>query len=184
MSTQTETLIKNFGGEAVKGALISKNLFPSVMMAQYILESGWDGNAPGNSLFGIKADTSWSGKVISNSTHENVGGANKFYQGSGKIYNTRLAAVQAGENPVTLFRAYATPGDAFYDRNKFLQENPRYTTSGVFTATTPEQQAQALQAGGYATAPNYADSLISIINNNGLKNLDKKKTLCEQVLSL
>lgn len=175
--------IKAFGGNAVIGSLVTNKLFPSVVLAQTALETGWGKSVPANNLFGIKADTSWNGKVTSQSTTEYVGGVKHYYTGSGKTYSNRQAAIAAGEPAVTLFRAYPSTIDSFIDRNKFLIENPRYTAHGVFTATTPEEQAQALEAAGYATAPNYASTIISIINANNLKEFDKKKTQCETLLS-
>ena len=53
-----------------------------------------------------------------------------------------------------------------------LKENQRYTNAGVFTASTPEAQAQALKNAGYATDPNYVSKLTGIINNYNLKVYD------------
>lgn len=178
MSTQREDFIKKYGSGAVVGAL-TLNLFPSVMMAQAIIEKG-DNAAPGNNVFGIKADSGWKGKVISTTTHE--GSAGQILEtGSGKIYLSRDAAIAAGENPVSLFRAYNSIADSFFDRNKFLLQNPRY--ANVFAAKTPEEQAQLLEDDGYAEAKNYNETINSVIAGSNLKQLDKKKTLCEQVLS-
>jgi len=41
------------------------------------------------------------------------------------------------------------------------------------TAKTPFEQADALQAAGYATAPNYADSLKTLISKYNLETFDK-----------
>ncbi len=125
-------------------------LFPSVAMAQAILESS-SGNSTlalnANNLFGIKAYSGWSGGVV--------------------YANDDL--------PNEPFRAYQTVNDSIADHNSFLYTNSRYADNGVFTATTPEEQAQALQTAGYATAPNYANSLINLINKYDLKKLDNLK---------
>ena len=61
------------------------------------------------------------------------------------------------------------------DHTYFLQQYKRY--ANVFTAKTPEEQANALQNAGYATDPNYAGKLISIINTYNFKRFDEKKKL-------
>lgn len=133
-------------------------LFPSVFMAQAALESG-NGNsslaARYNNHFGIKADKSWKGRKVNLQTREVLNGAD----------------VTVG----AYFRVYYDASDSFRDRVRFLRENGRYAINGVFRASTPEEQAWALQRAGYATDPNYAETIIAIINSNGLKSLDKKK---------
>lgn len=131
-------------------------LFPSLMIAQAIVESG-----NGKSLlaaryhnhFGIKADRSWKGKVVSMSTRE--------------VFDGKDTYVKDG------FRAYDSIEEGFADRNRFLQVNPRYRKAGVFDAETPEEQAEAFQRAGYATDPNYAKLLGQVINGSGkLKQYD------------
>ena len=51
--------------------------------------------------------------------------------------------------------------EAISDYIKLLTNNPRYAQ--VASASTPEQAAHALQKAGYATDPNYADKLVSVI---------------------
>lgn len=136
-------------------------LFPSVKLAQAALETGWGKSVVGNNMFGIKAagGTSpyWHGATVTAGTSEYENGA---YIGT----NSR-------------FRKYATVSDSIRDHTWFLEHNSRYANAGVFTATTPEEQARALQKAGYATDPSYANKLISIINSYNLKQYDKKKSL-------
>lgn len=140
----------------VKEASKNTGLFPSVMMAQAILESG-NGNSGlakyANNFFGIKADKSWTGPIYEAPTKEYINGAWVTVQGK--------------------FRKYSTPLLSFLDRVMFLMENPRYTNAGVFMSGTPEEQARNLQKAGYATDPEYANLLIKLINQNNLKDLDK-----------
>lgn len=131
-------------------------LFPSVMMAQAALESGWGRSKLAslyNNLFGIKADPSWKGEKVVLSTGE-------YLQG-------------IWQNVKDAFRVYSDPVLSFRDRVKFLEENPRYRA--VFEAQTPEEQARALQNAGYATDPKYATKLIATIHANEFKELDIKK---------
>ena len=132
-------------------------LFPSLTIAQSAVESGWGPTSglatKGKAMFGIKATKDWTGKVYSGKTFE--------YDSSGKKYN-----ITDG------FRAYDSYNDGIIDRANFLKSNSRYTKAGVFSATTPEEQARAFKAAGYATDPNYANSLISMINGSNLKRFD------------
>jgi flagellum-specific peptidoglycan hydrolase FlgJ len=130
-------------------------------MAQAILESSSStGDAGGSTLaktynnhFGIKADAFWRGKKVNLKTRE--------------VYNGKDTIV--GD----FFRVYDNPGQSFKDHTRFLEKNQNYTRHGVFTAETPEAQANALQEAGYATDPHYAATLKSLINSLNLKSLDE-----------
>ena len=126
-----------------------------------ILETGWGKSKVGNNMFGIKAQGKkspfWNGEAIKADTTE-------FIQGESGTYN--LA-----------FRKYPSIEASIRDHTHFLQDNSRYAAAGVFKSQTPEQQAQALQNAGYATAPNYAAALINVIKSYNLKTLDEKKKL-------
>lgn len=134
-------------------------LFPSVKLAQAALETGWGKSVVGNNLFGIKASGEkspyWNGDTVTATTSEYRNGA---YVPS-----------------VAQFRRYASLGDSIKDHTYFLQQNRRYKNAGVFSASNPEEQAQALQRAGYATDSLYASKLINIINSHNLKQYDKKK---------
>jgi flagellum-specific peptidoglycan hydrolase FlgJ len=142
--------------EAAKGT----GLFPSVMMAQAILESSDKNGVPGNSSlakiynnhFGIKADKSWTGKKINLKTRE--------------VFDGKEVVI--GD----FFRVYDEAIQSFKDRVAFLKKHSRYTKAGVFTAQTPEAQASALQLAGYATDPNYASMINSLIKKLNLQELD------------
>lgn len=135
-------------------------IFPSVMIAQAILESGW-GNSElstiGNNLFGIKADLSWKGEKIALNTKE--------------YYNDEIVAN---------FRKYSSKGESLKDYGEFLYNNPRYRKNGVFKASYYIEQAQALQDAGYSTKTDangeksYARSLIQLIRQYNLQLIDNK----------
>ncbi|AMD00950.1 flagellar assembly peptidoglycan hydrolase FlgJ [Halomonas chromatireducens] len=123
-----------------------------LILAQAALETGWgrheiaraDGGNSHN-LFGIKAGSSWRGPTTDVTTHEYINGK-----------RTRI---------VDSFRVYGSFEEAFTDYANLIGNNPRY--AAVTTAGSAEQAARALQAGGYATDPAYADKLISIMNTMG-----------------
>jgi flagellum-specific peptidoglycan hydrolase FlgJ len=132
-------------------------IIPALVLCQAILESSGKVNGKylpaasklareANNYFGIKAFKSWKGKVYEIETKEQ--------DKNGKIYIVKAK-----------FRAYSNPVESFKDYILFLLENSRYSKAGVFNAKTLKEQAQALQAAGYATDTKYSDLIVSIYNN-------------------
>lgn len=111
-----------------------------VCIAQAALETGWGRYIKGNNYFGIK------GQGQRFATHEFVNGK-------------RI-------NIVDSFRAYDSMEDSFEDYGRFLSTQPRYAKA--FLTKDPEQFARQLQQAGYATDPEYANKLISIMRRWGL----------------
>ena len=142
----------------VSKVIIGTGLFPSVMLAQGALESG-NGNsslaATYNNHFGIKADSTWKGKVVNLKTRE--------------VINSKSVYI------IAPFRWYDKPEDSFADRVAFLKRFKRYAK--VFTAPTPQKQAEELLLAGYATDPKYSDIIKQIISTHKLESYDgiKKK---------
>ena len=122
----------------------------SFTLAQAALESGWGAKAPGCNLFGIKADKLWKGPVVMVSTHEVIAGK-------------RIGIDDA-------FRCYKNYGEALADRAAFFKRNPRYAK--CFAETTGHGWARAVAAAGYATAPNYADILIAVMDGRNMTRYD------------
>ena len=125
-----------------------------LILAQAALETGWgkheiptsDGGNSHN-LFGIKAGSRWTGETTDITTTEYVNGH----------------AVKQ----VDRFRVYGSFEEAFTDYARLIGDNPRY--AGVVAAPDAASAARALQAGGYATDPAYADKLIAVMNSFGDK---------------
>jgi len=119
--------------------------------AQAALESGWgkrqilnqDGSSSHN-LFGIKAGGSWTGKVAKVWTTEFINGA----------YQKVLAD----------FRSYDSYEESFKDYAALLKNSHRYR-GVIANGSSPGGFAEGLQSAGYATDPNYAAKLKSIIQN-------------------
>ncbi|APX93280.1 flagellar rod assembly protein/muramidase FlgJ [Halomonas sp. 1513] len=123
-----------------------------LILAQAALETGWGRHEipdarGGNShnLFGIKAGSRWQGETTDITTHEYIDGR-----------RTRITDT---------FRVYDSFEEAFTDYAGLIGNNPRY--AGVVEAPNAQQAARALQQGGYATDPAYADKLVSIMNTLG-----------------
>ncbi|MCE3263749.1 MAG: flgJ [Pseudoduganella sp.] len=121
------------------------------MLGQAALESGWgrreirgrDGSNSHN-LFGIKAGPGWKGRVVETATTEYVNGKPQVR--------------------VEKFRAYDSYADSFKDYARLLSNNPRYEKAlAAANGTDAAGFARNLQRAGYATDPNYATKLASII---------------------
>lgn len=132
--------------QAVIDSVRGTGIFPSVKMAQMILESGAGRSQlaiQGNNFFGIKAGASWTGRVL--------------------YFND-----DCGQNKCR-FRAYDNPQDNINDHTKILLLS-RYAKAR--TSPNPEQQAIDIHRAGYATAYNYAAGLVSVMNKYNLKDMD------------
>lgn len=126
------------------------NVAPELLIAQAALETGWGQHmvhdAKGensHNLFGIKADPRWQGPGVGRRTLEYQDGI----------------AIQGR----AVFRAYGSVEASFVDYVRFLQENPRYG-SVLELGENPEAFLQGLQEAGYATDPNYASKIRSILS--------------------
>lgn len=124
----------------------------SFTIAEGALESGWGDHAPGNNLFGVKADKSWRGDVVAKRTRE--------------FLNGQWVVVPA------MFRSYPTWQGCMDDHAAFLRGNPRY--AAAFACADGESFAQAVAAAGYATDPKYASEVITIMRAHNLAQYDAK----------
>lgn len=124
-----------------------------LIIAQAALETGWgrheirtaDGRNSHN-LFGIKAGSDWHGETTQVITHEYVNGER----------------VRVTDH----FRVYDSLEAALTDHGRLLTQHERY--AGVRAAADDMAAARALQAGGYATDPAYADKLIAVMRGINL----------------
>lgn len=127
---------------------------PKAIVAQAALETGWgsrqirdDAGISGNNLFGIKADSRWTGERVTVTTLEYEGGLPKPQRAP--------------------FRAYPDLASGFEDYVRFLQTNPRYSDA-LRAGGNAEVYAERLQSAGYATDPRYAEKIRSIIGSPAL----------------
>jgi flagellar protein FlgJ len=121
---------------------------PDALLAQAALETGWGRSVPCNAngecsfnLFGIKAGSRWSGATVNVPTLE-------FEEG---------VAVRKFER----FRAYDSPADSFRDYAALIGGSSRYANARG-TGENVAAFASALQQGGYATDPNYAQKIAAV----------------------
>lgn len=121
----------------------------SITMAQGILESD-SGNSnlskESNNHFGIKCKKSWKGE---------------------RVYHDDDAKGEC-------FRAYPTVEHSYADHAEFLDSSPRYDSLFAYASNDYRSWARGLKAAGYATAPDYAERLIKIIESMRLYQLDQE----------
>lgn len=129
------------------------NLLPSPTIAQAILESNWGQSelaVNAKALFGIKADSRWNGAIYKKKTQEYVNGSYV--------------------DVVADFRAYDSWKDSITDHTKFLIENKRY--SNLVGVRDYKEYCKLIKEDGYATSPNYTDTLIKFIDSYNLTKYD------------
>lgn len=157
-----DQFIKTLAPQAVKARREGSPLFPSVRLAQNMLETGCVIHSWYN-LGGIKVGTGkpnayWKGKTVYKGTWEDYG--------SGRV------------NTAAYFRVYDSVY-AFYKDQDLLLQLPRYAR--VRSAKTPETQAEALRLCGYATDPQYGSKISALIQSNRLKQYDVEAESAEKV---
>jgi flagellar protein FlgJ len=122
---------------------------PEALIGQAALETGWGRHAPvsgsgaeSHNFFGIKATGGWRGNAVTAQTLE---------------YEAGVA--QARVEP---FRAYASPEAGVADYVRLIGGNPRYEAARG-AGDDIGRFATALQRGGYATDPQYAEKLQRVV---------------------
>jgi flagellar protein FlgJ len=146
-----EEFIRDLLPHARKGAA-ELGVKPGVLIAQAALETGWgqkvirhpDGRSSFN-LFGIKADTGWSGDRVNVATLE---------------YENGIAAKRHAA-----FRSYDSLAGAVSGYVEFIRTNPRYQ-GALAQAADPNAYLSGLKEAGYATDPAYAEKIRAIMNRN------------------
>ena len=131
------------------------------ILAQSALETGWGKRAPGNMMFGVKAS---------------------IYTPPEKrqlVQTTEIIANDKAKFPVIIsiekrpdgrfkyivkdwFRKYDSPEESFTDHANLFMNNKRYAKA-LLVRSDPYKFAEEIAKAGYATAPNYADSLKKLI---------------------
>ena len=114
--------------------------FPNLVAAQWALESGWGEHVSGeNNPFGMK--------------------------GKGVVINTVEWNGNSYVNQKDEFKSYPSVKAAVNDLvDRWYKDYRGY--KGVNNAATREEAARELKRQGYATAPDYAEKLIRLMNRN------------------
>lgn len=130
-------------------------------LAQAALESWWGERTFGNMLFGIKArpETPADKKQLLRTT-EVLSSANAVFP---KIFSIKKRADgKYTYSVLDWFRKYETQEECFTDHAQFFFKNKRYAKA-LLVKSDPYKFAEEVAKAGYATAPNYADSLKKLI---------------------
>lgn len=153
MTQAQKDFIAKVGAQA-SADMKQSGVLASLTLAQAILESNWGASAltvKANALFGIKADSKWSGKTYTIATKECYDGVN-------------FVTVNAK------FRAYSSWEQSIADHAAFLTGLSRY--AAVIGERSYKKACAAVHKAGYATDPGYADKLIRLIETYGLTAYD------------
>ena len=134
---------------AAKNAAQKLGAKTEAVLAIAALETGWgqhvistpDGTSS-NNLFGVKADKAWNKDQVIATTLEFEGGIMQKHRES--------------------FRQYASAQDSMQDFANFLTQNPRYETA-LSKADNPQRFIEELHKAGYATDPDYAEKVLSVM---------------------
>lgn len=140
-------------GPAAQASMRTTGVPASFTVAEAALESGWGESQlarDGKNLFGVKADPAWHGDVLTLNTRE-------FLHGTWVMVPAR-------------WRKYNDWQNCMDDHAAFLHQNRRY--AACFQCVAGDAFAKAVAQAGYATDPDYASKVISIINQHGLADLD------------
>jgi flagellum-specific peptidoglycan hydrolase FlgJ len=144
---------KAFIDNVLQGAVDTMHkhgILASVSIAQAALESGWGSHAPGNNLFGIKAN-GWTGKNVQ-------------MLATTEVLKGKTVHITAA------FRAYPNWAASIDDHAAFLVENIRY--KNLIRQKDFKIACVNLQKDGYSTSPYYSQTLISLIEQYGLAKYD------------
>ena len=152
-TVQAATYQQEFLDKAIPAATTASSkygTYTSVMLAQATVESAWGQSGlaqePNNNLFGIKG--SYNGQSVNMNTGE---------YGNGGYYTTNAG-----------FRKYPSYTESFEDNGALLRNQMGNYYSGTWVENS-NNYAQATQnglQGKYATDPNYAKTLNSVIATN------------------
>lgn len=158
-TVQAATYQQEFLDKAIPAATTASSkygTYTSVMLAQATVESAWGQSGlaqePNNNLFGIKG--SYNGQSVNMNTGE---------YGNGGYYTTNAR-----------FRKYPSYTESFEDNGALLRNQMGNYYSGTWVENS-NNYAQATQnglQGRYATDPNYAKTLNSVIATNGFDKYD------------
>jgi flagellar protein FlgJ len=124
---------------SIKHAAAALQVPSLALLAQSALETGWGASTPGNNLFGIKAVAGQSATVTT----------------TAEFQNGQLVPQAAS------FAAYPSPDQSIQHYIQLIES--RY--AAAVGSPSVAQYAASLQAGGYATDPNYAQKITNIANS-------------------
>lgn len=155
-------------------AMIAKGIPASVTLAQAAIESAYGAAAFENNFFGIKAGPTWTGRTQLLRTTEVLSSASEeeLFKKRGFKFPAVLSIEKRSDGKYLWkirdkFRAYDSAKDGFIDHANFFIVNSRYHQA-ILDEANAEQFAMDIAQAGYATAPNYGESIIHVIKEYNL----------------
>ncbi|MGQ8366363.1 flagellar assembly peptidoglycan hydrolase FlgJ [Glaciecola sp. 1036] len=156
MFSSPEDFVQSLYPQA-QAAAQSLGIDPKALLAQAAVETGWGkfimhqpNGESANNLFGIKADSRWSGNKVVVDTIE---------------FKDALPQKQQAA-----FRSYEDFSASLNDYVSFVKNNPRYQDA-VNQTHDPKAYFEALQKAGYATDPEYANKVMSVYEGDLMNGL-------------
>lgn len=147
-----QQFIDSVKADVITSANVTK-IPASFTIAQAALESGWGTSllsTEAHNLFGVKADSSWHGETIVMRTREFIKGKWIYVPALWRKYSSWLGGID--------------------DHADFLLKNPRYRKA--FLATNVTDFTKAIADAGYATDPEYANKILTVIRAHKLGQYD------------
>ncbi|MDR1102649.1 MAG: glucosaminidase domain-containing protein [Tannerella sp.] len=137
-------------------------LHPLFVTAQAALETGWKIRTAGNNIFGITKGASWTGSVNLLPTFEIFSTSDRQFTPPEKVISVeQLAPDKYRYNVYREFRAYDSLEDSLADHLSLLK-GPLYSAAWPYRHD-PREYARCI-AGTYATSPDYAKTLVAVID--------------------
>lgn len=171
VSTSRTEFINSIANDAIKD-MENTGILASITIAQAILESGNGGSSLAktyNNYYGMtagscapKRPTDTNSRVVSPGKSGNSCTGNAYWDGTVVwMCNSKGADCQ-------WYRVYDSFIKSTHDHSRLLSTS-HYSCQGIFD---PNQAIACIQAGGYATDPQYQSKVMSIINGNNLTQFD------------
>lgn len=146
-----------------KASEIKSGISSVFILAQAAIESAWGKVAPGNMFFGVKDTDGVNGNEQLLKTTEYSRRADLEFPEIISITPVIINGQKYFRYRVKdYFRKYDSPEDCFDDHASFFYKNSRYRKA-LGVAHDPVQFAIQVAKAGYATDPNYSDTLIKVI---------------------
>jgi murein DD-endopeptidase MepM/ murein hydrolase activator NlpD len=150
MASATQEYIDSYADTAME-QMRQYGIPASITLAQGILESASGKSQLArneNNHFGIKASRTW-------------------------LENGGKYGLYSDDRPNEKFCSYTSANDSYAHHSQLLKNSSRYASCFTLSSNDYKGWANGLQRAGYATDQHYAQSLISVIERNGLDKYDR-----------
>lgn len=159
-----QDFIKAYLPEAIK-TYTKTGIHPLAILAQAALESGWGKAAPGFMFFGVKDTDGINGnEQLLVTTEYSRRNDLKFPEIISITPTVRNGQKWFKYKVKDYFRKHESAEQCFTDHANFFRQNKRYAEA-LKVASSPYKFIDAIAKAGYATDPNYADTLKKVASS-------------------